>query len=704
MMTTSLRSLAFAGLLFLAGDTLAQNVAINGNGAAPDASAILDLDVSSAVFATKKGLLIPRIALTATNVAAPVTAPTTSLLIYNTATAGVAPNNVSPGFYYWDGVASAWVRLATSNAGWTTLGNAGTNPTTNFIGTTDANDWVIKTGGSLAANERARVKSTGQVVVNNTGFFTGDAFSAYANNTTNGTTNSINNTIGTFAVNGYASGNGTGVYGETSGGASTAGTAVWGDIYGTSTTASAGSTGILGTNSTSPLGTGVTAAVATGVEGDATGAAGTAFTMGVLGINTALAGSAFGVYGQNSSPGAFGVFGINTDVSVNPSHGVQGQTAGLGSAAGVRGFNTAAAVGTGQSAFGVRGSVAAAPTGTGFTIGVRGDVGGATGTTYGVYGQASSPTGFGVDGFNNSVNGTGLLSVGNNVTGLYLGAGSGGSFTGNTVGGFGFARAAANGVGLVGVGNNLAASVLAPASGSGVLGIGTQYGVMGFATTTVNTTPTSNATASGAAASSGGYFEVQAAGVPQTWAYVAVRDNFGVNHKIIGPGAVNTVVKDQQGRLVSLACPEAPENLFQDYGSGTLVNGQAHVTIDPLFAKNIVVNERHPLRAFVQLEGDCAGVYITNKTANGFDVVELNGGLSNVPFSWTVTANRADEINPDGTIAHYADQRFQPAPGAMRTTVNAAIEMDNIASKNAGDDAPVVPPAVLSGQHRKSRH
>lgn len=689
-------------LFLLAATVQAQNVGINGNGAAPDASAILDLDVSSAVFATKKGLLIPRIALTAANVAAPVTAPATSLLIYNTATAGVAPNNVTPGFHYWDG--AAWVRIASGAAGWTILGNAGTNPTTNFIGTTDANDWVIKTGGSAAANERARVKSTGQVTVNNTGFFTGDVFSVYANNTTNGTTNSINNTAGTFAVNGYASGNGTGVYGETAGGASTAGTAIWGDIYGTATTASNATAGVLGTNSTAPAGTGATAAVASGVEGNALGAAGTAFTMGVLGINTGVAGSAFGVYGQTSSPGAMGVFGVNLDVSVNPGHGIQGQAAGIGGAAGVRGFNTAAAVGAGQSAYGVRGSVAVAPTGTGFTMGVRGDVTGASGSTYGVYGQSASSTGFGIDGFNSNAAGTGAFGVGNNVVGLYLTNGSGGAFTGNTTGGFGFARAAANGVGLIGVGNNLTGSIIAPATGSGVVGVGAQYGVMGYATTTVNTNPAANATTNGAAASAGGYFEVQAAGVPQTWAYVGVRDNTAVNRKIIGPGTVNTVVQDGQGRAVALSCPEAPENLFQDYGAGVLVNGRAHVELDPIFSRNIAVDQEHPLRAFVQLEGDCAGVYVTNKTARGFDVVELNGGTSNVPFAWTVTANRADEANPDGTVARYSDERFPLAPTPQRTTTIEAKDAPAPSMRNERPETIVPELPVPAGTRAKGRH
>src|SRR3989337_3445250 len=79
-------------------NVVAQNVGINSDGATPDASSMLDIN------STSKGLLIPRVALSATNVASPITTPTTSLLVYNTATAGTAPDNVVPGYYYWDGV------------------------------------------------------------------------------------------------------------------------------------------------------------------------------------------------------------------------------------------------------------------------------------------------------------------------------------------------------------------------------------------------------------------------------------------------------------------------------------------------------------------------------------------------------------------------------------------------------------------------
>ncbi|MEI6577257.1 MAG: hypothetical protein WCO63_13855 [Bacteroidota bacterium] len=73
----------------------------------PNPSAIID------ATSTKKGWLMPRVALTATNVASPVSSPAISLLVYNTATAGTTPNNVTPGFYYWNG--SSWIRFFTGS-------------------------------------------------------------------------------------------------------------------------------------------------------------------------------------------------------------------------------------------------------------------------------------------------------------------------------------------------------------------------------------------------------------------------------------------------------------------------------------------------------------------------------------------------------------------------------------------------------------
>ncbi len=96
------------------GGASAQNIGINGTGAAPDASALLDVDAAPA---NDKGLLIPRVSLTQTTSNAPIGAGiATSLLVYNTATI----NDVTPGYYYWGG--TAWVRFSTgTSSGGTTV-------------------------------------------------------------------------------------------------------------------------------------------------------------------------------------------------------------------------------------------------------------------------------------------------------------------------------------------------------------------------------------------------------------------------------------------------------------------------------------------------------------------------------------------------------------------------------------------------------
>lgn len=92
------------------------------------------------ITATDNGLLIPRVALTTTTSALPLTSPTVSELVYNNATVA----DVTPGYYYWDG--TQWVRLAagSSSTDWSIIGNAGLSSTTNFLGTTDNVDVVFR--------------------------------------------------------------------------------------------------------------------------------------------------------------------------------------------------------------------------------------------------------------------------------------------------------------------------------------------------------------------------------------------------------------------------------------------------------------------------------------------------------------------------------------------------------------------------------
>ncbi len=103
----------------------------------PDASAKLEVSSSN------KGFLPPRVDLTSTNLAGPISSPATGLLVYNTATAGTSPNNVTPGFYYYDG--SKWQRIINQQPDATVEFSVNANPNTSgttFNGTAASKDYI----------------------------------------------------------------------------------------------------------------------------------------------------------------------------------------------------------------------------------------------------------------------------------------------------------------------------------------------------------------------------------------------------------------------------------------------------------------------------------------------------------------------------------------------------------------------------------
>jgi hypothetical protein len=177
----------------------AQNVAINTTGAVANSSAMLDVD------ATNKGLLIPRVALTATNSNAPIGGSVvTSLKVYNTATASAGATAVTPGYYYWDG--AQWVRMLITNGAWQVGGNYFGGTATGYIFgpmTNDHIDWY--TNGVV----RGRMSNLGE-------FFIGATVTALAGDLMNG----VANASFPWAVNGYTNQNGSGVYGSVTSGAS----------------------------------------------------------------------------------------------------------------------------------------------------------------------------------------------------------------------------------------------------------------------------------------------------------------------------------------------------------------------------------------------------------------------------------------------------------------------------------------------------
>jgi hypothetical protein len=179
----------------------AQNIGIGTN--IPDASSKLDISSASS------GLLIPRVSLVSVmNGASPISSPATSLLVYNS-NASVTGGS-GTGYYFWNG--TQWERLFSGafSPNWSLTGNSGTSAATNFIGTTDAIDFVTKTNNI----ERMRVTSTGLVGIGLTPSYkldvthTSSAFDDRAINVNFSTSDNIGGFNSGIYVNSASSGTG----------------------------------------------------------------------------------------------------------------------------------------------------------------------------------------------------------------------------------------------------------------------------------------------------------------------------------------------------------------------------------------------------------------------------------------------------------------------------------------------------------------
>ncbi|AEW00551.1 hypothetical protein A4D02_24785 [Niastella koreensis] len=281
------------------------------------------------------------------------------------------------------------------------------------------------------------------------------------------------------------------------------------------------------------------------------------------------------------------------------------------------------------------------------------------GTFCGIYGN-NPATGQGVLG-ENSGSGIGVYGVaGGSGTGIqgYSGTGIGvmGQANSNTMPAIKGYNQHVNGIGIVGLGNNFT-SFPNFGSGAGVVAQGENFGITSFASASTSTVTTNKWA---------GYFDYLPSG--SGFAFIGGRSG-ATDYAILSNGVKSTMVKDDQNRNRIMYCTEAPEVLFQDYGAAQLLNGRVHVTIDPLLARNIYVSTDKPLKVFIQLEGDCKGVYVTNKTASGFDVIELQNGTSNTPFTYQLIANRADVKDQNGrVVSSFANIRFPIGPDRMKGT------------------------------------
>jgi len=104
-------------------------------------------------------------------------------------------------------------------------------------------------------------------------------------------------------------------------------------------------------------------------------------------------------------------------------------------------------------------------------------------------------------------------------------------------------------------------------------------------------------------------------------------------------GIKDAIVPFPDGSKRLLHCMESPEHWFEDFGSARLTRGRVTVKLDADFAKVVTLNG---YRVFLTPEGDCQGLYVRSKRGTSFEVRELQGGTSNVAFSYRIVARRKD--------------------------------------------------------------
>ncbi|MES2622765.1 MAG: hypothetical protein V4615_18095 [Bacteroidota bacterium] len=164
---------------------------------------------------------------------------------------------------------------------------------------------------------------------------------------------------------------------------------------------------------------------------------------------------------------------------------------------------------------------------------------------------------------------------------------------------------------------------------------------------------------------SGGYFQSN----NSQYAYVALSG--AANRKILGTGSVSEVIPTANHGRITLTAPESPEYWYIDYGQVKLVNGRAHVSLDPILKDIIMVDADNPLKVICQPGFEnCKGVAVVNISDAGFDIVELGGGTSSGDIDYQIVAKPK---------TNYGEGRFPQAPGP----VNIKADKEPLAAKAA---------------------
>ncbi|HSD85082.1 MAG TPA: hypothetical protein VLG46_14535, partial [Anaerolineae bacterium] len=244
------------------------------------------------------------------------------------------------------------------------------------------------------------------------------------------------------------------------------------------------------------------------------------------------------------------------------------------------------------------------------------------GSGTGVSGVTGYGDGFGVIGTNtNSSGGVGVYGSGATY-GVFGANGSTGVYgSGSTQGVYG----TGNGFGVYGTSSN-----------GGVYGTGTNYGVMGSSSDTGvygsgYSGVRGNSTVSGGPGIYGAAYNLSGDYAGYFSGNVRVNGNFSVS------GSKSAVVDTKDYGSRTLYAVESPENWFEDFGTGQLTNGEAVITIDPVFAETVNLTDDY--HVFLTPLGDCA-LYVDEKSPTSFTVRAMGGQTCSIAFDYRIVAKR----------------------------------------------------------------
>jgi len=412
---------------------------------------------------------------------------------------------------------------------------------------------------------------------------------------------------------------------------------------------------------------------------------------GVMGIGAGTD----GVYGESNATTYFGAVGFNTNASGSGVLGIgsnvtsilwSGQGDGVVGASDYYGVVGSNFNGTNNNRWGALGTPYDGVYGVSDNSQGAGVFGDGGTVTHGVYGVTNtSAVYFGVTGFNTNASGSGVCGAGSNVTSL-LWSGEGDGVVGASdyygVVGSNFNGTNNNRWGALGTPYYGVYGSSDNTSGAGVGGVHTAassaaVGVYG----TLSNTGTYDYTAVyGYDPNYGDYYGYGGrfyGGYMGVYAYTGRNGSYGVyayepsggsGYAVYAAGdmgasgAKPAVVRTSKGPT-ELYAMESPEVWFEDFGSGRLANGRAHIELDPLFLETVTIDENNPMKVFITLNDECNGVYV-KKGKTGFDVIELNNGKSNASFDWRVVAKRKgyEKRRMQVNEAAYVDEHLYPDP------------------------------------------